>query len=207
MQPNFSKVLPRSATKWIKKRISQIKKTLKIQQNWKWFNVQIMICMRPKNLFLRQIIFWPFHSFLIRKNLVEIFMVPYLVIRTDFGWEYEVPVCLQRLKINVSKFKSHFERCNERNIDIFIFLVWLSFFLIWLKKFPKNIPILSLSFYAASDAQIWSSNQAPSLNQRKSKSSSFTMPLHEWGSYKIERLSSHWHRCIKNGSLWSSTEY
>merc|ERR1711990_1212260 len=35
------------------------------------------------------------------------------VIRTDFGWEYEVPVCLQRLKINVSKLKSHFERCNS----------------------------------------------------------------------------------------------
>ena len=100
-----------------------------------------MICMRPKNLFLRQIIFWPFHSFLIRKNLVEIFMVLYLVIRTDFGWEYEVPVCLQRLKINVSKLKSHFERCNERNIDIFIFIVWLKLlFFIWLKKLPEKYP-------------------------------------------------------------------
>ena len=100
-----------------------------------------MICMRPKNLFLRQIIFWPFHSFLIRKNLVEIFMVLYLVIRTDFGWEYEVPVCLQRLKINVSKFESHFERCNERNIDIFIFIVWLKIlFFIWLKKLPEKYP-------------------------------------------------------------------
>ena len=71
-------------------------------------------------------------------------MVSYLVIRTDFGWEYEVPVCLQRLKINVSKLKSHFERCNERNIDIFIFPVRLSFSHLT-KKYPDSKSVLLCS--------------------------------------------------------------